>query len=199
MDTKYWKNTTDWELPDEVWKDVIGYEGYYEVSSLGRVRSVDRTVTGIDGVTQHFKGHLMTQRPDGNNYLICHLRMNRTRRMIHVHRMVAEAFIPNPDNLPQVNHKDNSRTNSRVDNLEWCTVAYNSNYGLHKKRASVSHADKYRATYPNGTEIYFRGHKQLAELLHRSVGTIDSWCRGKYECPLGLTIEKIRKDDSQDG
>lgn len=193
MDTKYWKNTTDWELPGEVWKDVVGYEGYYEVSNLGRVRGVDRIVTGSNVVTQHFKGHLMTQRPDGNGYMLCHLRMNRTRRMIHVHRMVAEAFIPNPDNLPQVNHKDNSRTNSQVDNLEWCTVKYNSNYGLHKKRASFSRAERYRAVFPNGTEIYFRGQKQIQEYFHRGHTAIGRWIKSPENNPYGIVFERLER------
>lgn len=97
------------------WKPVKGYEGLYEVSSVGEVRK-----TG---------GELIPTRKENHGYLRVDLRKDGKRRCgVLVHRIVAEAFIPNPDNLPQINHKDHNGENNSVDNLEWCNASYNSNY-----------------------------------------------------------------------
>ena len=115
----------------EEWRPVVGYEGLYEVSNIGRVRSIDRYVKTCYGSYRLHKGKVLSPgiRPDG--YLVVSLQY----RMFRVHRIVAEAFLPNPDNLPQVNHKDEDKSNNRVDNLEWCTAKYNNNYGTARIRA----------------------------------------------------------------
>lgn len=104
----------------EIWKDVVGFEGYYQVSSLGRVMSLNRKYSGE---------HLMSPTKDKMGYMIVCLRKQGYKGNKKVHRLVAEAFIPNPDNLPQVNHKDEDKTNNNVENLEWCDCRYNINYG----------------------------------------------------------------------
>ena len=115
----------------EEWRPVVGYEGLYEVSNTGRVRSVDRYVKTCYGSYRLHKGKVLSPgiRPDG--YLVVSLQY----RMFRVHRLVSEAFLPNPDNLPQVNHKDEDKSNNRVDNLEWCDSKYNNNYGTARIRA----------------------------------------------------------------
>lgn len=112
----------------EVWKEINDYEGLYEVSSLGRVRSLDRYVSYTNGQIHLHKGKVL--RPGVcNGYLQVVLCKNGEVKHPLVHRLVAEAFIPNPDNLPQVNHKDENPSNNTIDNLEWCTSLYNINYG----------------------------------------------------------------------
>ncbi len=106
----------------EVWKDIAGYEGLYQVSNFGRVRSLERVV-------QHMHSGKLTlpsklKEPKGGK-----------RKQISIHRLVAETFIPNPDGLPCVNHKDENKTNNHVDNLEWCTYKYNTHYGTNIERA----------------------------------------------------------------
>ena len=115
----------------EEWRSVIGYEGLYEVSNTGQVRSLDRYVKTCYGSYRLHKGKVLSPsiRPDG--YLVVSLQY----RMFRVHRLVAEAFLPNPDNLPQVNHKDEVKSNNCVDNLEWCDSKYNNNYGTARIRA----------------------------------------------------------------
>ena len=112
-------------MTEEIWRPVVGYEGLYEVSSYGRVRSLDR----YDRRNQFRKGKLLKNRDNGNGYLICILSKNGIVKNKYIHRLVLEAFIPNPDNLSEVNHKDEDKTNNNVDNLEWCDRKYNCNYG----------------------------------------------------------------------
>lgn len=106
---------------DEIWKPVVGYEGLYEVSNLGRVRSIRRN-------------KILNLKKERDGYIRISLCSNGVEKMYQVHRLVAKAFIPNPDNLPQINHKDEVKSNNVVDNLEWCTVAYNNSYGTRLQR-----------------------------------------------------------------
>ena len=118
-------------MTEEIWRPIEGYEGLYEVSSYGRVRSLDKYVKSGYGSYRLRKGKILSPgiRPDG--YLVVSLQY----KMFRVHRLVAQAFILNPDNLPQVNHKDENKANNRVDNLEWCDSKYNNNYGTARIRA----------------------------------------------------------------
>ena len=104
----------------EEWKNVIGYEGLYEVSSIGNVRNVRRNT--------------LLRFSKNQGYIQVYLYKNGIRNGFKVHRLVAQAFIPNPDNLPQVNHKDEDKTNNRVDNLEFCDAKYNLSYGTARIR-----------------------------------------------------------------
>lgn len=122
---------------NEIWKPVVGYEGLYEVSNLGNVRSVDHIVNVVRGEQRYqmpIKGQPLAPQPRQHGYLAVPLygkggHKTRNMRIFSVHRLVAQAFIPNPDNLPEVNHMDEDKTNNRADNLEWCDRKYNSNYG----------------------------------------------------------------------
>lgn len=110
----------------EIWKAIEGYEGRYEVSNYGRVKSLNYHRTG--------KEKVLKPAIDSNGYWRVGLYKNSKRKFFSVHRLVAEAFLPNPQNLPEVNHKDENKANNRVENLEWCTAKYNSNYGTHIQR-----------------------------------------------------------------
>ena len=107
----------------EEFRDVPGYEGLYEVSNKGRVRNVET-------------GKLLKPQKDDIGYLHVDLCKNRIHKTTRIHRLVAKAFIPNPQNLPQINHKDEDKTNNVVSNLEWCTAQYNSNYGNRIERVA---------------------------------------------------------------
>lgn len=107
----------------EIWKDIKGYEGLYQVSNLGNIRSLYK----------RSKGNIMNL-PIKKGYYQIGLRKNGIRKYYQVHRLVAQAFIENKENLPQVNHIDENKLNNNVDNLEWCTVSYNNCYGTRIKR-----------------------------------------------------------------
>lgn len=105
----------------EEWRAVPGYEGLYEVSDIGNVRNVRRN-------------KLLRLTKTNNGYIQVSLFKNGIKTGLKVHRLVAQAFLPNPDNLPMINHKDENKTNNRVENLEWCTAKYNNNYGSRKDK-----------------------------------------------------------------
>lgn len=116
---------------NEEWKPVVGYEGLYEVSSYGRVRSLDRYVKGKGKSYWLRKGRVLSPGIKDDGYLVVRLQ----GRMFYIHRLVAQAFISSIDNLPEVNHLDEDKTNNRVENLEWCYHKYNMNYGTRNIRA----------------------------------------------------------------
>ncbi len=115
---------------NEEWRDIEGYEGYYQVSNLGRLRSLDRI---IDFPNRHKgtmvkrlrKGHVMNPGNSPNGYKVCRLMRDSIVRHYSFHRLVAKAFIPNPLNLPQINHIDGNKKNNCISNLEWCTPTDN--------------------------------------------------------------------------
>ena len=108
---------------DEIWKDIVGYEGHYKISNFGNVLSLNYNRTGHSQKLSLRIGHKR------NNYVDVVLMKEGKSKRYKVHRLVAEAFIPNPKNFPQVNHKDCNPLNNRVNNLEWCNAKYNINYG----------------------------------------------------------------------
>ena len=107
-----------------IWKPVAGFENFYEVSDTGQVRSKDRITR--NGCCEFVKkGRLLKSVDNGNGYLRVSLKVNGTATKKYVHRIVAEAFIENPENKPFINHLDNNPYNNTVDNLEWCTPEEN--------------------------------------------------------------------------
>ncbi|MCL1949679.1 MAG: NUMOD4 motif-containing HNH endonuclease [Turicibacter sp.] len=122
----------------EIWKDIEGFEGYYQVSNKGRVRSLDRVIDRQRYGKQFLNGKVKQPCPDKKGYLYVHLDKNGKRYFKQVHRLVAIAFIPNPDNLPQVGHWDENPGNANVENLYWTTAKDNCNHGLHNERLSLA-------------------------------------------------------------
>lgn len=122
----------------EIWKPIMGYEGVYEVSNLGRVKSLDRWVNDRRG-SRLIKGVILTIWKARGGYVCVSLNKEGKRQNRPIHRLVCEAFLPNPNNLPEVNHKDENKTNNCVVNLEWCSRDYNLHYGTRTKRSGDKH------------------------------------------------------------
>lgn len=163
---------------NEVWKDVVGYEGLYKVSDRGNVFSVGRM--SLHG--RKIGGRMLKPRHNKDGYLRVNLYNNGKRKTKYIHRLVTEVFIPNPNNLPQVNHRDEDKTNNNVENLEWCTSKYNTNHGTRTERLSK----KVRAVnIETGEVVTF---KSTVEARNEGYTAATSACRGVYESPNGKLI-----------
>lgn len=132
----------------EVWKDIKGYEGLYQISNLGRVKSLKRFNTN----NANTKDRILKPSLDRKGYLHVVLCKNNKRYNKTLHRLVAEAFIENPENKPQVNHIDEDKTNNRVSNLEWMTNKENRNHGTAIKRMCITNSKPIICTKDNITE-----------------------------------------------
>ena len=119
----------------EIWKDIKGYEGKYKISSYGRVKSL-----------HYGRVRILKLRKDKDGYYNIDLHISNDVKTFKVHRLVATHFIDNPNNLPQINHKDENKSNNKVNNLEWCSREYNMNYGTRNKRASEKMKGKYEGS-----------------------------------------------------
>ena len=170
-------------MKNEIWKPIPGYEGLYEVSNLGRVKSLGKNLYNINENTYSFHAYSHIMKPSTNKgYLQVNLSKNGVLKCIKVHRLVAMAYIPNPNNYPQVNHKNEIRNDNRVENLEWCNNKYNSNYGsrnakLSKKVAQYTKDDVFVNEFKSCIEV----EKQLGF----SNGHISKCCLGKRKSAYG--------------
>lgn len=131
---------TEEELANEEWRDIVGWEGLYQVSNLGRVRSLDRIQIDKNGNEHTFHSKMLKLRFDKDGYLVVHLRNLSKSKLCKVHRLVAEAFIDNPLHLPQVNHLSEDKTNNKAPALEWSTCIDNVNYGTGIERRRYNKA-----------------------------------------------------------
>lgn len=124
----------------EVWKEIDGYNQRYEVSNYGRVRSKDMVVNGRLQNCHKIKGRILKPHTDKEGYKGIVLCINQKRKTFRLHRLVAAAFIPNPENKPCIDHIDGNRANNHADNLRWVTYLENNNNPITKKRLSENNA-----------------------------------------------------------
>lgn len=187
----------------EIWKIYPDYD-FIEVSNLGRGRSKDRYVPSKNGGKRLAKGHILKQYQERSGYMRVKFKVNGETKSVLVHRMVATCFIPNPDNLPEVNHIDNDRTNNTVSNLEWCTRQYNSDY---KKMFGTSPAQLFgcpvfAVNLKTGKVLRFETQSEAARQLGIPSSNINMVIKGKMntaggywftECESEITEEKIQE------
>lgn len=148
----------------EIWKDIQGYEGFYQISNLGNVKSLERVIDKGNGILQHRKERIMNKRESVDGYYVAKLNVNKKSKSIAIHILVARHFIDNPNNYPEVNHKDCNRKNNQVDNLEWCThqqnVEYSKQLGHYKTKSGCDNPN-----YKNDTlKIKYKNNPTLAKI-----------------------------------
>lgn len=163
----------------EKWKDIPGYEGLYQASNTGKIRSIDRVVSTISGQKIRRKGKILTSHKNNYRYEMVSLCKNGKMTGGVVHRFVASAFLSNPNNWRCVNHKDEDRANNSVENLEWCTHSYNMSY---------SHAKMYRFRSPEGYLTIVRGLSPFCKEAGLNLGSMSSVVAGKYAHSKGWTL-----------
>lgn len=168
-------------MDEEQWKPVVDYEGLYEVSNTGRVKSLNYNKTGKERLLKTDKTgrYLRVMLGSKNGHFL-------------VHRLVAMAFIPNPNNLPFVNHKDENKFNNCVDNLEWCTAQYNRNYGTSIQRQienQTNRKDCSKVILQYSIDGEFIREWPSGKEVQRQLGfaqtNISACCLGKYKQAYG--------------
>lgn len=168
---------------EEIWKDIKGYEGYYQVSNLGRIRSCryDKLLEGY---------------PDKDGYISICLCVNYKSKRFQIHRLVAETFIPNLYNLPEVNHKDENPSNNNSNNLEWCDRIYNMNYGTCKYRMGLHRRKPVNQYSKEGKFIKeYSSMKEAAILNNIKLNNISCCCNHiKNYKTAGGYIWKFKED-----
>lgn len=162
----------------EEWRDIEGYERQYMVSSLGRIKSLNYHKTGTERI-------LKPQRST-NGYLFVRLSKNGKVKNCNIHKLAAEAFIPNPDSLTEINHKDEDKYNNSIDNLEWCDHTYNITYGTRNDRV----ADKLSKTVLQYTidDKLVKEWPSIMEIERKlgfRRGNISYCCQGKIKTAYG--------------
>lgn len=168
-------------MNNEVWKDIEGYEGLYKISDKGRVKSIG-----------YGKERILKPANNGRGYLLVGLCKNNEKKHFLVHRIVAQAFIPNPQNLPQVNHQDENPSNNSVENLEWCTAKYNNNYGTRIQRINEKNTNgkcsKPVIQYTKTGEFIkeWKSTMDVKRNLNYDQGHISACCNGKRKSANGF-------------
>ena len=166
----------------EIWQDIAGYEGHYQISNTGKIYSI--------------KCNRMLKQSDLNKgYHTVKLQRNGTKKMFRVHRLVAMTFIQNPNGLQEVNHIDEDKSNNSVTNLEWVNHIDNVNHGTRNSRASVSlkiaRARPIVAIFKNGTTKTYTSASECAKLLGLSAGNINSVIRGSRNHTHGIVFKEL--------
>ena len=179
-------------MTKEVWRDVKGYEGLYQVSSDGRVKSLERTYIDKIGRERYVKERILKPVIDRYGYLLVSLYAGGKQKNHTVHRLVCEAFHENPDYKPQVNHINEIKTDNRASNLEWATARENSNFGTRNERLGKARS-KPVAQYAQDGELIkvWPSTMEVERQAGFSNGNISQAANGKYKHAYGFIWKYI--------
>jgi mevalonate kinase len=181
----------------EEWKDISGYEGLYQVSNLGNVKSLVRewNQKHYSGGSSHYKTkeRILKQRKDKNTgYMYIGITKDRKQKKYAVHRLVAMAFLNKKDNENYINHLDNNKTNNRVDNLEWCTQSHNIKYAYDNKTKKPPHMKKVQQLDFDGNVInIFESLQEAFRKTGIQATNINKCCEGKRNQAGGYKWQHI--------
>lgn len=170
---------------DEIWKDIAGYEGLYQVSNLGRVKSLERV--GYQG--RIVKERILKFGKNGSGYYVVNLCKNANRKTFQIHRLVAKLFIDNKQEKPQINHKDENKTNNVVSNLEWVTAKENINYGSRTNRTSKSKSKRIKVIYQDDTYEFWDSATEFEKSFGIGRGCINNVLGGRAKSSYGMRFE----------
>lgn len=182
-------NKTETEL--EIWKPYPDFD-FIEGSNLGRARTLDRYVPNKNG-KRVVKGRILTQHSNGTGYLQVGPRINGRKINIYIHRLVAECFLPNPENLPEINHKDNNPLNNNISNLEWCSrnynMSYREKYGTPAKE-SAPKVSVYVVELKTQKVLWFESQREAERSLGVAQQSISAVLKGKLKTAGGYWFVK---------
>ena len=177
------------------WKDIEGFEGYYQVSDTGVVRSLDRYIVDSKGVKRLLKGKVMKQslsysNSRGDTYYIVNLRKNCKANIKSVHRLVASAFIENPNKYPTVNHKDGNKLNNNVSNLEWSSYSENNTHAIRNNLRSARGCRIFQYTKDGCIVNEFMSVSEASRATGIGRGTISHCVNGRTNTAGGYVFVK---------
>lgn len=174
------------ELKLEVWKAIPDFEGYYEASTLGRIRSVDRDVKLSNGQIRHYKGRIIIPHLSSRGYMLLSLYIKGKEYKFSVHSLVAKTFLGSSEGM-EVNHKDENKANNKLRNLEYVTHQYNLNYGSHNVNMATTLCKRVAKYDLQGTLLgVYTSSKEAASSIGRKPNTnIGSCCRGEIKTAYG--------------
>lgn len=158
----------------EEWRPVVGYEGYYMVSNMGNVKSLG------NGNSNNSKERILKQYKSGGGYLNVNLYKEGIIKHYRVHRLVAQAFLPNPYNLPVINHKNEIKSDNRVENIEWCSYSYNNSYNDKAKKTGEKKSKAIVGVHIiSGEKVFFSSAREAKKTLGIAYQNICHCLKGK--------------------
>lgn len=170
----------------EEWKYIEGYENLYLISNKGTIKKCETFIKKINGKIVIIKEKILKPSITRKGYQVVGLSKEKNSRTFLVHRLVAKMFLPNPNNLPQINHKNEVKTDNRIENLEWCDASYNNNYGKHNERSATSRSKPVFSVDKITNEII--RYKSLRDAERKSGidhSIIRRCCNGLMKCSNG--------------
>lgn len=181
-------------MKGEIWKDIEGYEGLYQVSNMGRVKSVERTIWNSGkGCYRTVHERILKPSKTNDGYLQVQLHQDGKKKWYRIHRLVATAFCENPYGYTDVNHIDEDKTNNCANNLEWCSRSYNNNYGTRNKRIAEKLTNNPKISKPvlaidkrTGLIIEFVSSIEAERETGIDHSNIIKCCQGKYKTSGGF-------------
>lgn len=178
---------------NEIWIDIVGYEGYYQVSDLGNIRSIDRIINHPSKGAMRRKSKMLSPAPNGKGYLTVVLCKNGINKTLVVHRIVAKCWIPNPHNNIQVNHINGEKRDNKIINLEWCDNSYNMNHAIsiglfdNKVKGNM----KPIILIKDNITISFKSGKMAATYINTSSGAIGNVLNGTRNKIKGYSVQYL--------